>query len=70
MLAAAAARCVGGVCVVGGGLIQVSYGGGVWHEAMVLVCFAFGGAYWPLAIVHSDPLWVRTCLGCVNRASG
>ena len=26
------------------------------------------GAYWPLATAHSDPLWVRTCFGCVNRA--
>ena len=22
--------------------------------------FAFGGAYWPLATAHSDPLWART----------
>ena len=27
--------------------------------------FAFGGGYWPLAIAHSDPLWVQTCFGCV-----
>ena len=32
--------------------------------------FAFGGAYWPLATAHSDPLWVRTCFGCVNGAPG
>ena len=32
--------------------------------------FAFGGAYWPLAPAHSDPLWVRTCFGCVNEAPG
>ena len=31
---------------------------------------AFGGAYWPLAIAHSDPLGVRTCFGCVNGAPG
>ena len=22
--------------------------------------FAFGGVYWPLALAHPDPLWVRT----------
>ena len=27
---------------------------------------AFGSAYWPLAIVHSDPLWVRACLSGVG----
>ena len=32
--------------------------------------FSFGGTYWPLATAHSDPLWVRTCFGCVNGASG
>ena len=32
--------------------------------------FAFGSAYWPLATAHSDPLWVRTCFGCVNGAPG
>ena len=32
--------------------------------------FAFGGAYWPLATAHSNPLWVQTCFGCVNRAPG
>ena len=32
--------------------------------------FAFGGAHWPLATAHSDPLWVRTCFGCVNGAPG
>ena len=31
---------------------------------------AFGGAYWPLTTAHSDPLWVRTCSGCVNGAPG
>ena len=30
--------------------------------------FAFGGAYWPLATAHADPLWARTCFGCVNGA--
>ena len=28
---------------------------------------AFGGAYWALATAHSDPLWVRTCFGCVKE---
>ena len=31
--------------------------------------FAFGGAYWPLATAHSDPLWVRTCFGCRKGGS-
>ena len=31
---------------------------------------AFGGAYWPLTTAHSDPLWARTCFGCVNGAPG
>ena len=44
----------------GGGL---KGGGGGWHKA-------FGGAYWPLATAHSDPLWVRTCFGRVNEAPG
>ena len=39
-------------------------GGGVFR-----LC-AFGGAYWPLAAAHSDPLWARTCFGCVNGAPG
>ena len=30
--------------------------------------FAAGGAYWPLATVHSGPLWIRAWFGCVNRA--
>ena len=45
-------------------------GGGGWHKASVLGLFAFGGAYWPLATAHSDPLWARTCFGCVNGAPG
>ena len=46
----------------------VGHGGrGVWHKASV---FAFGGAYGPLATAHSDPLWARTCFGCVNGAPG
>ena len=31
---------------------------------------AFGGAFWPLAAAHSDPLWVQTCFGRVNGAPG
>ena len=31
--------------------------------------FAFGGAYWPIATAHSDPLRVRTCFGSINRAA-
>ena len=30
--------------------------------------FAFGGAHWPLALAHSDPLWGQTCFGCVQRS--
>ena len=50
----------GGVLGGGGGLAR---GRGVG-------LFAFGGAYWPLATAHSDPLWARTCFGCVNGAPG
>ena len=32
--------------------------------------FAFGGAYWPLALAHSDPLWVQTCVGRVKGVGG
>ena len=65
------------------GLGISALGRGVWHKASVLALwkgglaqglsirlFAFGGAYWPLATAHSDPLWVRTCFGCVNGAPG
>ena len=43
-------------CVGRGGLAR-GHGSGL---------FAFGGAFWPLALAHSDPLWVRKCFGCVN----
>ena len=43
-------------------------GGGGLAQGLGIRLFAFGGAYWPLATAHSDPLWVRTCLGCVNGA--
>ena len=52
----------GAGCVVGGGG-GLAQGLGIW-------LFAFGGACWPLATVHSDPLWARTCFGCVNGAPG
>ena len=45
----------------GWGGLALGHGGGL---------VAFGGAYWPLATAHSDPLWVRTCFGCVNGAPG
>ena len=46
-----------------------SKGGGV-AQGLGIRLFAFGGAYWPLATAHSDPLRVRTCFGCVNGAPG
>ena len=49
----------------GGGV----HGGGLARGHGVGLC-AFGGAYWPLATAHSDPLWARTCFGCVNGAPG
>ena len=45
-------------------------GGGAWHKGLGIRLFAFGGAHWPLATAHSDPLWARTCFGCVNGAPG
>uniref|UniRef100_A0A7S4FVX1 Uncharacterized protein n=1 Tax=Eutreptiella gymnastica TaxID=73025 RepID=A0A7S4FVX1_9EUGL len=41
----------------------------VFKDQAARLC-AFGGAYWPLATAHSDPLWVRTCFGRVNGAPG
>ena len=41
-----------GTEVLGGGGVARGHGVGL---------FAFGGADWPLAPAHSDPLWVRTC---------
>ena len=43
-------------------------GGGGLAQGLGIRLFAFGGAYWPLATAHSDPLWVRKCFGCVNGA--
>ena len=45
-------------------------GGGGLAQSLSIRLFAFGGAYWPLATVHSDPLCVQTCFGCVNGAPG
>ena len=39
--------------------------GGDLAQGLGIRLFAFGGAYWPVATAHSDPLWVRTCFGCV-----
>ena len=48
--------------------------GGWWWgglaQGLGIRLLAFGGAYWPLATAHSDPLWARTCFGCVNGAPG
>ena len=57
-------------CPSFGGLLLLLGGGGGVARGHGFGWFAFGGAYWPLATAHSDPLWVRTCVGCVNRASG
>ena len=40
-----------------------SAGGAGVAQGLGIRLFAFGGAYWPLATAHSDPLWVRTCFG-------
>ena len=45
-------------------------GGGGVAQGLGIGLYAFGGAYWPLATAHSDPLWARTCFGCVNGAPG
>ena len=59
-------------CRIGGPKArETEPGGGVGlargHGVGLLAC---GGAYWPLPIAQSDPLWVRTCFGCVNEAPG
>ena len=41
-------------------------GGGGLARGHGVALFAFGGAYWPLALAHSDPLWARTWFGCVR----
>ena len=52
----------------GGCSLELLQGGGARGHGVGL--FAFGGAYWPLATAHSDPLGVRTCFGRVNGAPG
>ena len=42
-------------------------GGGGLTQGLGIRLFAFGAACWPLTTAHSDPLWVRTCFGCVNH---
>ena len=44
-------------------------GRGGWHKASVSDCLLLA-AYWPLATALSDPLWARTCCGCVTRGGG
>ena len=51
-------------------LLCCSGGGGGVAQGLGIRLFAFGCAYWPLATAHSDPLWARTCFGCVNGAPG
>ena len=53
----------------GGGGLGGAMGGGL-AQGLGIYLFAFGGAYWPLATAHSEPLWARTCFGCVNGAPG
>ena len=44
--------------------------GGGLAQGLGITLFAFGGAYWPLATAHSDPLWARTSFGCVRGGVG
>ena len=46
----------------------VSVGGGGLARGHGVGLLAFGGAYWPLATAHPDPLWVRACFHCANGA--
>ena len=48
----------------GGGGSRGAGGGGGLAQGLGIWLVAFGGAYWPLAIAHSDPLWVQICFGC------
>ena len=50
--------------------LRIHTGGGVVAQGLGIRLFAFGGAYWPLATAHPDPLWVRTCFGRDNGAPG
>ena len=54
----------------GGGYWKGLEGGGRLAQGLGIGLCAFGGAHWPLTTAHSDPLWVRTCFGCVNGAPG
>ena len=53
-----------------GGHFGLEGGGGGLAQGLGITLFAFGGAYWPLATAQSDPLWARTCFGCVTGAPG
>ena len=44
-------------------------GGGDLAQGLGITLFAFGGAYRPLATAHSDPLWARTCFGCLGEGT-
>ena len=52
------------------GVRRLGGGGGGWPQGLGIELFAFGDAYWPLTTAHSDPLWVRTCFGCVHSGGG
>ena len=43
-------------------------GGGGLEQGLVIRLF--GGAYWPLATAHSDPLWVPTWFWFCQRGGG
>ena len=45
-------------------------GGGGLAQGLGIRSVAFGGAYWPLATAHSDPLWAPTCFGCGGGGEG
>ena len=67
----------GQLCGGGGGVCPFSLegraltlGGGGLAQGLGIRLFAFGGAYWPLATVHSDPPWARTCFGCGGVGGG
>ena len=45
-----------------GGVAPWQTGGGGVARGHGVGLFAFGGAYWPLATVHSDPLWSERVL--------
>ena len=39
--------------------LQALQGGGGGAQGLGIRLFALGGAHWPLATAHSDPLWAR-----------